>query len=198
MKRLGMIGIFSIVAVMVILVLGCGVKEGEVSGVTTLRSEYKTLDESEARAALKRLNMFDRRWNKHHSFPNKFEEKEVNGDKIVIDHATNLVWHQSGSESQLSHEEAENWLKNLNRKGYAGYKSWRFPTIEEAASLIEGNRVKKRNIDPLFSYEHYSTHTGDIYSPSRFWGVSYHYGGLFRIGQIEPSYIKPVTKYRNQ
>lgn len=198
MRRLGMVCTISIVVLLVVLAMGCGVKEGKVSGVTTLRSAYKTLDEDAAKTALKRLNLFDRRWNKFRSFPNKFEAREVNGDKIVIDFATNLVWHQSGSETQMNHQEAENWLKNLNRKGYAGYNTWRFPTIEEAASLIEGKRVKKRHINPLFSLEHYSTHTGDVYSESRYWGVSYHYGGLFRVGLIEPSYIKPVTKYINQ
>jgi hypothetical protein len=175
---------------------GCGVKEGQVTGVTTLRSEYKTLDKDAAKSALKQYGFFDRRWNKYSSFPNKFEAKEVGGDKIVIDHATNLVWHQSGSPTQMNHQEAQNWLKNFNKKGYAGYHTWRFPTLEEAASLVESKREKKRHIAPIFSVEHYSTHTGDILNEFRYWGVSYHYGGLFRVGIIDTSYIKPVTKYK--
>jgi hypothetical protein len=184
--------------VMTLFSTGCGVKEGEVEGVTTLRSEYKTLDDDQAIAVLKKNHFYDRRWNKGESFPNKFQLKEVSGDKIVIDLATNLVWHPAGSETQMTHQEAEEWIKNLNKKGYAGYHNWRLPTLEEAASLVEGKRIKKRNIDSLFSLEHHSTLTGDIYSQSRFWGVSYHYGGLFRIGIIEPCYVKPVTTYLPQ
>ena len=60
----------------------------------------------------------------------------------------------------------------------------------------EVNCANQCHIKPPFSNENFSTHTGDVYSETRYWGVSYHYGGLFRIGQIEPSYVKPVTKLK--
>jgi hypothetical protein len=134
MKRLGfsvlLIGLLGILSVMQ---SGCGQEEGPVRA-TTLRSEYKTVSEDEVKSMINSHSFFDKRWNRYRSFPNNFELKVVEDHKVVIDHATGLVWHQSGSQLPLIYREAALWIKVLNKKGYAGYYNWRLPTVEEAAS----------------------------------------------------------------
>ena len=71
------------------------------------------------------------------SFPHEYEAKIIDGVKVVIDHATGLMWQQSCSADGLSIETAEAYAGELNREGFAGYSDWRLPTIEELASLME-------------------------------------------------------------
>ena len=78
--------------------------------------------------------------------------KSINGDKVVIDHATGLMWHQSGSTYGLNWEKANRWVRLLNKRGYAQYSDWRLPTIEEAASLLDSS--KTHNYSSLKSHEH--------------------------------------------
>jgi hypothetical protein len=195
MKKLGfavlIIGFLGGVSVMQ---PGCGHEEGPVRA-TTLRSGYKTMSEDEVKSMVNSSSFFDKRWNRYRSFPNNFELKIVEEHKVVIDHATGLVWHRSGSQFPLKYAEAALWIKDLNNKGYAGYNNWRLPTVEEAASLLERKRTNKRHIDPLFSSEQHSILTGDFYTEVRLWGVSYQYGSIFRVGINEPNYVRPVTNY---
>ncbi|MCP5054702.1 MAG: DUF1566 domain-containing protein [bacterium] len=176
-------------------VAGCSAREEPIDGVATLRAQGKTLTADEARDMVKANGFFDRRWNKFRSFPNKFELKVIAGQKIVVDHATGLAWHQSGSTTDMGYHEAERWVKSLNVKGYAGYKTWRLPTLAEAASLMESKREKQRYIDPLFSGFQHSIRTSDIYSDVRSWSVSFHSGRIFKVGVSEPDYVRPVTTY---
>ena len=71
------------------------------------------------------------------SFQHEYEAKTINGDKVVIDHATGLIWQQSGSSDGLNEEIAQTYAGELNREGFAGHSDWRLPTIEELASLME-------------------------------------------------------------
>ncbi len=57
-------------------------------------------------------------------------------DCVIADETTNLVWQQSGSESYLQWEQAEDYIKNLNQQRYGGYENWRLPTINELLSLL--------------------------------------------------------------
>lgn len=70
----------------------------------------------------------------------RYEVKSLNGDSVVTDHATGLMWHQSGSGKDMVWSEAKQWIKDLNNKGFAGYSDWRLPTVEEAISLLESNK----------------------------------------------------------
>lgn len=194
-RNISLVAVVAITGLFLVLFTGCKVKEVPVSGVVKLRAQYKQMDHGEMKAMVKKLNFYEKRHNKFRSFANKFEPKTMGGEKIVIDHATGLVWHQSGSEAPLTYQGARQWLKELNQKGYGGYHNWRLPTLEEAASLLEGNRVEKRYIDPMFDPGVLSIRTGDTFSEVRSWGVSFHYGAIFRVGAAEPDYVRPVTAY---
>jgi len=81
-----------------------------------------------------------------------YEQKIVDGDRVVIDHTTGSMWHPSGSKKYMKYKNVNKWLEKLNRKGYAGHHDWRLPVMVEAESLLE-SRVNSSDlyIDPVFS-----------------------------------------------
>ncbi len=124
----------------------------EVKPVTGFRSESRTLSEKEVKAMLVANNFFDKYENKNGSgYKHDYKIETLNGDQVVLDRAAGLMWQQGGSPNYINYEEAKKWIDNLNLKGYAGFKDWRLPTLEEAMSLME---PKKMNgdlyIDPVF------------------------------------------------
>ena len=79
---------------------------------------------------------------------NDFEEIE-NG--VVIDHATKLIWQQSGSPEALNFKNGEAYIQDLNLDNFYGYGDWRLPTVEELSSLLEPERRSSDlYIDPIF------------------------------------------------
>ncbi len=67
--------------------------------------------------------------NKNGEFQNDYDLKTMHGDKVVVDHASGLMWHQSGSDKYMTWKKAKSWVKKLNKTGYAGYRDWRLPTV---------------------------------------------------------------------
>ena len=120
----------------------------------------------------------------HSTINNSYEEKSVSGDSVIIDHATGLIWHQSGSDKDMDWPDAKQWVKDLNDKGYAGYSDWRLPTVEEAISLMEPNiNASSLYIDPVFGAKQIGIWTGDENDSAGFmdgaWSVRFTggYGG---------------------
>ena len=62
----------------------------------------------------------------------------ANGDTIVSDLTTNLMWQKS-YEEEMSWHEALNYCENLN---YAGYSDWRLPNINELMSLTNYDKFE--------------------------------------------------------
>jgi serine/threonine protein kinase len=58
------------------------------------------------------------------------------GPDTVADHATGLVWQQSGSQYPLTWREAHDYIKRLNQNEFQGHHDWRLPTIDELMSLL--------------------------------------------------------------
>ena len=57
---------------------------------------------------------------------------------VVVDQATDLMWQQSGSKDMLMWEGVAGYVQTVNAQQFAGFSDWRLPTIEELASLMEG------------------------------------------------------------
>jgi hypothetical protein len=73
--------------------------------------------------------------------------------EVVINHATGLMWQKLGSETRLTYEQAQEYIKTLNRQQFAGYNDWRLPTLPELMFLLEPKAIPHNTfffINPLF------------------------------------------------
>lgn len=109
---------------------------------------------------------------------NKFEVQK--DGKVIYDQATGLMWQQSGSEKYMTYNQALNYVRKLNQEGFAGYKDWRLPTLEEAITLLKPEKTDKGlYIDPLFDSKQTWIWTSDLYSVSHAWVVDFDGGGCY-------------------
>lgn len=116
-----------------------------------LRGVPSTLTRERLTAALVGHDMFDDWMNPAGSgIDNRFEVVMRDEAMVVRDATTGLVWQRGGAEG-LDLAGAEEAVAALNASGHAGYRDWRLPTAEEAASLMEKTPIDRRHIDPVFS-----------------------------------------------
>jgi ubiquinone/menaquinone biosynthesis C-methylase UbiE len=171
---------------------------GEPS-VFLLRSDFKSIDWDGIEKIFQNLGFETRAKIRAISgdFPNQFESMSVKRDKVVVDKASWLMWHQSGSEEPLDFFMALEWIDDLNSKRFAGYSDWRLPTVEEAASLME---IEKKNgdllIDPVFSNVQGAVWTGDSYYPGRLWLARYYRSGFADDLKIHIGWVRPVRSLK--
>ncbi len=158
--------------------------QAQLSELPVESDEFLTAKEAE------RLYL-DKDWKPRSYTENKFEVKTINGDKVVIDHATGLglTWQQSGSKDHITYDEAKRYITQLNRDKFAGYNDWRLPTLQEAITLLD----QGKNSEGLFiGSEFDSTQrwiwTSDLSSASDAWVVSFRIGscvyGSFGSGNL--------------
>tara|TARA_B100000315_G_scaffold216266_1_gene216015 strand:- start:14 stop:460 length:447 start_codon:yes stop_codon:yes gene_type:complete len=129
----------------------------------------------------------------HSTINHNYNLKTIRGDKVVIDHTTGLMWHRGGSSRAMMWNTAKEWIRKLNKSGYAGYHDWRLPTVDEAASLLESS---KKNgglfIDPVFSTKQSFIWTGDRHGSEVAWGVGFGKGNVYRLSYYNVFYVRPV------
>ena len=174
-------------------------------GSITLRSSYKTLSLSEVQSMpnVSIRGKYDWGFCGHSTINHDYNLKAIKGDKVVVDNATGLMWHQNGSDDRMEWDKAKEWVRSLNGRGYAGYHDWKLPTLEEAASLLESNKRNDSYIDPIFSNKQGWIWTGDKFEIKGRWDVHFdrffnciQSGGVLgggdwgRIGRHE--YVRPV------
>jgi len=135
----------------------------------------------------------------------RYENKSINGDNVVIAHATGLMWYQSGSEKEMDWNKARQWVKDLNSREYAGFSDWRLPTVEEAASLLEsGKKAGDLYINAVFDVTQSGIWTGDKNDNASYldgaWSVRFKgaYGGgnvCWLYGNAS-NYVRPVRSMK--
>jgi len=111
----------------------------------------------------------------------KYTKASIGEDDVVMDNATGLMWHRSGSDSYCqTWDEAMQWVIDLNLRKYAGYNDWRIPTVEESASLLESSKKNgELYIDSVFNNPPEYVWTGDNGKDSGLvWSVSFADGGV--------------------
>jgi hypothetical protein len=128
---------------------------------------------------LKDNNFYDGDWNNSASgFPNDFQLQ--NDVKVVFDHASGLMWQQSGSVKDISFDDAKKYVAQLNRDRFAGYNDWRMPTLEEAMSLMEPTEKSSgMHIDPVFDNTQRWIWTSDINNVSLAWLANFLSGNCY-------------------
>ncbi len=160
----------------------------------TLRSSYSDLSVSQVQSmpniSIREKN--DWGFYGHSTIIHRYGLKEINGDQVVIDHTTGLMWHQPGSDENMEWEDAKKWVRELNVRGHAGYSNWRLPTVEEATSLLEPGESNGLFIDPVFSNYQEWIWTGDEYGSEGAWGVYFGGGLVFWVNLDSEFYVRPV------
>lgn len=123
------------------------------SAPITLRSKPRGIYSLGAiRAMLKRREFFDVFINKQGpGLQHDYKTIELNGEVLVIDYATGLMWQQRESAKTMNFAGARKHIEQLNREKFAGFSDWRLPTLEEIMSLMEPKlRENHLYIDPIF------------------------------------------------
>lgn len=166
----------------------------------SLRSIAKNCSQKDINAMLIKHDFYDSDKNANGNFTNDFGTKVINNDKVITDHYTGLMWHQSGSIDQLEWTKGVDWIDELNTREYAGYVDWRMPTVDEAASLLRQKEINMPQfINPDFSCLQENIWTCDSYEVSLDWNqldvawyVDYTDGYISKHYTCCGHYIRPV------
>ena len=143
------------------------------------RTSRETLSGRAVIGMLKDKGFYDSDWKSSASgSPNEFRLQ--NDGKIVFDFVSGLMWQQSGSSKDISFEEAEKYVTQLNSDQFAGYNNWRLPALEEAMSLLESTEKSGGlQIDPIFDNTQRWIWTSDKNNASLPWLVNFVSGNCY-------------------
>ncbi|UJS18740.1 MAG: DUF1566 domain-containing protein [Candidatus Jettenia sp.] len=144
---------------------------------TTFRNKSeKGLSPETVQIMLKNTDLFDARRNP--SVPGLSHKFEVqNKGMVVYDHASGLMWQQSGSQDDMNYEKAKDYVSKLNSEQFSGYNDWRLPTLEEAMSLMEPTHKNgDLHIDQVFDPYQVRIWTSDFRKDSMVWVVRFDSG----------------------
>jgi serine/threonine protein kinase len=153
-----------------------------------LRLGYKdSLKNKEVEALVKRHNFFEAQYNKGGYFRSYSEKIKRGRAHLIIDYTTGLAWYNGPGPGKMDFEKAKKWIEKLNKRKYGRYSNWRFPNLEEAASLLRKSKNKKGlHIDSLFTGNYKSIWTGDRSTLVMFKGRK-HWVVFFDRGILEKS-----------
>ena len=162
----------------------------------SLRANYQTLSDEAFEPILRHLGFTPSYRVRSGDFANQYETRRLGPDQIVADHASNLIWHPSGSEKPMDYFAAQEWIEELNERSYSGRSDWRMPTTEELLSLLETAPTSRNTlIDPLFSDVQVMIWTGDESYPGRNWVINF--GKIAETMRetlkVRPSWVRPVA-----
>ncbi len=131
----------------------------------------------------------------HSTINHSYEKKSIKGDNVIIDRATGLMWHQSGSKNYMRWNSADEWIRILNNNVYAGFQDWRLPTLDEAVSLLEYGRQNNLYINSVFSDEQWGIWTRDKHGSLGVWSVYFSLGNVR--WRVKNRYVRPVRSFND-
>lgn len=107
----------------------------------------------------------------------RFIAKTINGDAVVIDNATGLMWPagfmDDGANGGLE-TDVYTQITYANSLTFAGYSDWRMPNINELLSIVDFSQNNPALNTTFFKdvmTEHFWTSTKYCGSPDAFWIV---------------------------
>ncbi len=164
--------------------------------IAQLRSHPRKLSAQEVKEMVLRRGFSDIWWNPKGHFSHAYEIQTFNGKRVVMDHATGLMWQQSGSPDPIPWKKAQDYIDQLNRENYAGFSDWRLPTIEELASLLEPARRKGFFVAPLFDITQRWCWSADFCKRKVFFVLPAKWYIDFYNGLIHGSYLRDKNAVR--
>ena len=118
-----------------------------------------------------------------------FYSSTVNGDEIVTDTATGLVWQKS-YDSGRTWQEALSYCESLT---YAGYSDWRLPDKNELASLVNYEKHNPASDFPDMPSQYFWSSSTCVYYTHSAWSVSFNYGGVgINSSKTDSCYVRCV------
>jgi len=156
------------------------------------RDRFVTLSLTQVESMIKRFDFFDENFNKTGGFRTRYGKSFPNGDIVLTDDSSRLMFYAGPVAPPMVFSKAEAWIKALNKSKYAGYSDWRLPTIEEAASLL-----RKKNIEGIYIYVEFpnglnSIWTGDMSRSQTYWTVQFDDGIVIADSDRMPQQVLPV------
>ena len=143
-----------------------------------LRTTGKILSENDIKVMLIQHGFYDKRRNQNgKGIDNQYEVQIKNSTIVVYDATTGLTWQKGGAPTAMTLEKAQQYVKDMNVKKFAGFDDWRLPTVEEALSLMEKQPQNKFHISPEFEYKINFIWTADRTKNGRIW-MAYFYDGM--------------------
>ena len=119
-----------------------------------------------------------------------------NGDGIITDQATGLMWQKSGSSQEMDYETAKIYVQTLNSVGLAGHSDWRLPTVDELKSLLTSKEMNGNlYIEPIFDKKQIYCWTSDKYTSGGWhsaWRVYFCFGSVHQSVLTNTLYVRAV------
>ncbi len=142
-----------------------------------LPAEPGIINDGEIAGILGKWNFFDTEYNPEGYFENEFVA--AGDSSILIDQKTSLMWQRSGLDIG-SIRTIQRGITELNEQGFAGFRDWRLPTMEEAMSLMDPQKNQKGVfLSPVFSKEQPFIFVAAQRKPGGYWFVDYKQGRSF-------------------
>jgi len=110
--------------------------------------------------------------------------------EAVVDRATGLTWQKTGSPYQLNWQDAHEYIATLNREHSAGMNSWRLPTIEELATLLD--QYSDENETP-FDPDRKWLWSCDLHGKTERWFINLDMGYVSSQDMDCPNFVKAVS-----
>lgn len=143
-----------------------------------LRSQrIDNLSREQVEEMLREKDFFDGNKNKNgKGVAHQYEPLEREGQKLVLDQTTGLLWQQSGSGKPLTYKHAQEYVQKLNQQRFAGYNDWCLPTLEQGMSLMESKKHGALYLDRVFDHKQWWIWTSDHYPNGAAWVVYFDNG----------------------
>jgi hypothetical protein len=144
---------------------------------TVLPNEPAEMSEEDVAALVGRYNFADQERNPNGVFAKSLVD---NGDGLtVVDLATGLVWQRGGIDI-MSHRSMRREVARINAEGFAGCNDWRLPSMAEALSLLEPEKLANNQyLHRCFSGEQPFVFVDAVRKPGGQWFVDYKQGRAF-------------------
>lgn len=141
-----------------------------------LRSRHLiNFSKEDAIKMIKAKDFFEAEWNwKGEGIYHEYDVAKNEEKKLIIDHATSLIWHKTCGENQPDYHDAEKHVASLNKENFAGFNNWRLPTLEEAMSLMVPNRSSISHINQVFGEPYLKIWTSDRQTDKFVWIVDFY------------------------
>ena len=135
-----------------------------------------------------KANSYNVRCVRGSTLASSLNSSSVNGDEIVTDTKTGLVWQKSYVNGK-TWQQALSYCETLT---YAGYSDWRLPDKNELASLVNYEKYDPASDFPDMSSNYFWSSSTNVGRTDSAWGVGFTYGRVFNGNKANGNHVRCV------